>query len=70
MYAYMYAMTKVISISDDAYERLQKAKEEKESFSRVILRVVEEKKRRSLTEFFGALPEESETFYTPPFFTQ
>ncbi len=51
-------MTKVISISDDAYEQLHKLKGEKDSFTTIILRIVEKEKRK-LASFAGALSEES-----------
>jgi len=44
-------MTKVISLSEKAYERLKSMKKPGESFSDVILRVAPEKK--SLLEFAG-----------------
>ena len=59
MYAYIQHMTKVISISDDAYALLQKVKVENESFTKVILRVAEKVKQKPLAYFFGALSEES-----------
>ncbi len=47
-------MTKVISLSDVAYQELYVAKHEGESFSDVVLRVLGEKKQRPLVEFFGS----------------
>ncbi|MBO3755272.1 MAG: antitoxin VapB family protein [Candidatus Brockarchaeota archaeon] len=46
-------MTKVISLSDEAYKRLKKAKRGKESFSDVILRLIKGEERVSLTTFAG-----------------
>ncbi len=46
-------MTKVISLSNKAYETLKKQKKPGESFSDVVLRVVSEKKKKSLLEFSG-----------------
>ncbi len=46
-------MTKVISISDNAYDFLSKLKEEGESFSGVILKIAIEKKK-PLADFCGA----------------
>jgi len=43
-------MTKTITISDDAYEVLSKAKNEGESFSDVILKLA---KKRSIKELAG-----------------
>lgn len=51
MYTYT-KMTKVISISDDAYNFLSKLKEEGESFSGVILKIAIEKKK-PLADFCG-----------------
>lgn len=42
MHMHMHAyMTKIISLSDNAYERLKKMKQGKDSFSDVILRLTE-----------------------------
>lgn len=51
-------MTRIISISDGAYELLEKLKGEDESFTKVILRVAEKEKPK-LSSFFGALSKES-----------
>ena len=45
-------MTKVISLSDDAYEDLSKLKKEGESFSDVVIRL-SKKEKKPLIEFFG-----------------
>ena len=45
-------MTKVISISDEAYDFLSGIKGENDSFSKVILKIASEKKR-PLTDFCG-----------------
>ncbi len=45
-------MTKVISLSDEAYENLRKLKVIKESFSEVVNRLTA-KEKRSLAEFAG-----------------
>jgi len=47
-------MTKVISLSDDAYEALKNAKEAGESFSEVVRRIV--KKEKNIFDFFGRWP--------------
>ncbi|MBD3283040.1 antitoxin [Candidatus Pacearchaeota archaeon] len=44
-------MTKVISLSDDAYNMLKDLKEEGESFSDVVRRIV--KKKQNLLDFAG-----------------
>ena len=46
-------MTKVISLSEKAYETLKSMKKPGESFSDVILRIEKEKKKKSLLEFTG-----------------
>ncbi|MDJ0270636.1 MAG: antitoxin VapB family protein [Aigarchaeota archaeon] len=46
-------MTKVISLSDEAYTALKRIKREGESFSDVILRLVGQVKYRPLSEFAG-----------------
>ena len=46
-------MTKVISLSKKAYQTLKDSKKPGESFSDVVLRVVGEKKKKSLLEFSG-----------------
>ena len=49
----VFAMTKVISLSEKAYETLKGMKKHGESFSDVVLRVANEKKKKSLLEFSG-----------------
>jgi len=46
-------MTKVISLSDEAYAALKRIKREGESFSDVIMRIVSQAKYRPLSEFAG-----------------
>ena len=46
-------MTKVISLSKKAYETLKGMKKPGESFSDVVLRVAQKKKKKSLLEFSG-----------------
>ena len=56
MHTYIYIsdiMTKVISISDDAYYALTELKEGKDSFSKVVLRIVKKVKKVSILEFTG-----------------
>jgi predicted CopG family antitoxin len=48
-----FSMTKVISLSNEAYRTLKDSKRPGESFSDVVLRVVGETKKRSLLEFSG-----------------
>ena len=49
----VFVMTKVISLSEKAYETLKCMKKPGESFSDVVLRVAKEKKKKSLLEFSG-----------------
>ncbi|MBI2583822.1 MAG: antitoxin VapB family protein [Candidatus Aenigmarchaeota archaeon] len=48
-------MTKLVSISEEAYERLKTMKGEKESFTDVVIKLT---KKRPLESFFGSVPEE------------
>lgn len=58
MHVCMYVfMTKVISISDDAYENLRKLKKE-QSFSEIIIELSMEKGRDNLMKFAGVLANE------------
>ena len=47
------SMTKVISISDEAYNALSELKENNDSFSKVVLRIANKVKKVSLLEFAG-----------------
>ena len=47
---------KTISLSEDAYEILKKAKKESESFSQVVIRLAS---RRSLDDFVDCISKES-----------
>lgn len=46
-------MSRLVSLSDKAYTTLLKMKKGKESFSDVVLKLAEKKKKRSLLEFAG-----------------
>ena len=52
-------MTKVISISDDAYERLKKLKNER-SFSEIIVKLSVEKSKDNLMKYAGGLTDEED----------
>lgn len=52
-------MTRVISLSDEAYEELRKLKRGGESFSDVVIKITK-KERKPLTSFFGAWPDKKE----------
>ncbi len=53
-------MTKIISLSDRAYEILKNLKQEKESFTDVVLRIADEKKSKSIITFAGILKDAKE----------
>ena len=46
-------MTKVISLSEKAYETLKSMKKSGESFSDVVIRVASNEKKKSILEFAG-----------------
>jgi predicted CopG family antitoxin len=46
-------MTKVISLSNEAYQTLKGSKKPGESFSDVVMRIAKPKKKKSLLEFSG-----------------
>jgi len=50
-------MTKIISISDEAYEKLKRMKNER-SFSKVIIELTFEKNKDNIMKFAGALSNE------------
>lgn len=52
-------MTKVISLSDDAYEKLKGMKEEGESFSMVVRRLGVKKETSRLLKFSGIVKNQS-----------
>lgn len=52
-------MTRVISLSDEAYNELKKLKKEGESFSEVVIKITGREKK-PLTDFFGKWPEPKE----------
>ena len=49
----VFTMTKVISLSEKAYETLKSMKKPGESFSDVVIRVANKEKKKSLLEFAG-----------------
>ena len=53
-------MTKVISLSDDAYTRLYNLKRGKESFSEVVMKVTEKESENSLLKYAGAWKDDAE----------
>ncbi len=52
-------MTRVISLSDEAYDELKKLKKEGESFSDVVIKMTVTEKK-PLTDFFGKWPVKGE----------
>jgi predicted CopG family antitoxin len=48
-----FLMTKVISLSEKAYETLKSMKRPGESFSDVVIRVASKEKKKSIFEFAG-----------------
>ena len=50
-------MTKIISVSDEAYESLKRLKKEK-SFSEIIIEIAKEKDSRDIMTFAGILTKE------------
>ena len=54
-------MTKMVSLSEEAYETLSKMKDNGTSFSQLILKLVgESKQKRDFLRFAGSLKSESE----------
>lgn len=52
-YAYMQTLTKVISLSEEAYKALKKRKGKGESFSDIVVRITSEERFESILEFAG-----------------
>jgi len=51
MFAYIHSCMRNIMVRDEVYEKLLRLKREGESFSDVILRLIEERKTKSLEVF-------------------
>ena len=49
-------MVKVISLSETAYKELKEEKGTGDSFSDVVLRLIEKKEKKNLLDFFGKWP--------------
>ena len=49
----VFVMTRVISLSEKAYETLKSMKKSGESFSDVVIRVAGKEKKKSIIEFAG-----------------
>lgn len=52
-------MVKVISLSNEAYERLKALKRDG-SFSDVVIELIDKKKKRNIMDFFGIWKEDSD----------
>ena len=55
---------KTVSLSEEAYEKLRLAKKEGESFSHVILRLIERETNLNVLDFAGAFEETSDEWET------
>ena len=52
-------MVKVISLSNEAYERLKILKGNDKSFSDIVIKITSDKKKKNLMDFFGIFKEDS-----------
>ncbi len=55
---------KTVSLSEEAYEKLRRVKKEGESFSQLILRLIEREVNVSILDFAGAFAEGSDEWET------
>ena len=55
---------KTVSLSEEAYEKLRRVKKEGESFSQVILRLIERDANAGILDFAGAFEEGSKEWET------
>jgi len=46
-------MTKIISLSDEAYDRLKKLKGDTKSFTKIVIELTEPKRPKRLSDFAG-----------------
>lgn len=53
-------MVKVISLSNEAYEKLKSKKTSNKSFSDVVIELVEDRKKGSILDLFGILKEDDD----------
>ena len=53
-------MVKVISLSNDAHEKLKNRKAHGKSFSDVVIELTEKKKKTSIMDFFGVLKDDKD----------
>lgn len=54
-------MVKVISLSEEAYEKLRNRKSADKSFSDVVVELVDKKPKKSIMDLFGILKDDKET---------
>ena len=54
-------MVKVISLSEEAYEKLKSRKIDDKSFSDVVIGLVDKKPKKSIMDLFGALKNDKES---------
>lgn len=57
-------MVKVISLSNDAYEKLKSRKNHDKSFSDVVIEMIDKKEKPSIMDFFGILKDDKDTIDT------
>lgn len=54
-------MVKVISLSEEAYEKLKSKKTAEKSFSDVVIELVDKKPKKSIMDLFGVLKDDRES---------
>jgi len=54
-------MVKVISLSEEAYEKLKSKKTADKSFSDVVIDLIDKKPKKSIMDLFGALKDDKES---------
>ncbi|MBI2653946.1 antitoxin VapB family protein [Candidatus Woesearchaeota archaeon] len=54
-------MVKVISLSEEAYEKLKSKKGDNKSFSDVVIELVDKKPKKSIMDLFGVLKDDKES---------
>ena len=62
MHAYMHFMTKVISLSDEAYHDLKSLKGNNKSFSDIVRELAQKVKRKKLLDLAGAWNDSLESY--------
>ena len=54
-------MVKVISLSEEAYEKLKRRKTDDKSFSDIVIELADKKAKRSIMDLFGVLKDDKES---------